>query len=454
MRLVRAAGFALALGLLLAVSPFPSIALSAPRTLAQQRTFPVLAGASAVVSPAFGIEHLGVAWSDASAPSVRFRSARGWTAWTTVEEDELPARNGLRWSRLVPAHDALSYQVRAAGSLVRAVAINTTDGPRSVRALLSTSAEAVTQPGVISRAAWGADESLRFKADGTEDWPQTWYATRKLIVHHTDTANNDPDPAATIRAIYRYHAVDQGWGDIGYNFLVDAQGRIYKGRYSGPLGTRDADTSTGENAAGLGVTGAHSSGWNSGTMGIALLGNFTSTAPADAAVQSLVDHLAWESQDDEIDPQATQTFVNPVSGATITTPNIAGHRDYGATLCPGDTFNALLPEIRQRVAAELTPPPADTTPPSTPTGLSARTVKKKTSLTWQASTDTGGSGLAGYEVWRATSSAGPYTRIGTTSSTSYSDAPPRRRTTNWYYVVAYDGAGNRSARSNLASISG
>jgi hypothetical protein len=188
-------------------------------------------------------------------------------------------------------------------------------------------------------------------------------------------------------------------------------------------------------------------------MGIALLGDYTSTSPADAAVQTLVDHLAWEAEDDGIDPQATQTFVNPVSGATITTPNIAGHRDYTATECPGGTLYGMLPDIRQRVAAAITPAPADTTPPTTPSGLTAQKSRKKTTLSWQASTDTGGSGLAGYEVWRATSSVGPYTRIATTSATSYSDAPPRRRTTNWYYVVAYDAAGNRSAPSNLASIS-
>ena len=454
MRRSRIVLLAAVLGLLFAVAPLPSLALSVPRTLVRQTVFERLAGESRVVSPAFGIDHLGVAWSGREAPSLRFRTARGWSAWTPLEQDELPTADGLRWSRLVPAHDARSYQLRGSASLIRAVAMNTTDGPRTARASLSSRAEAVTQPGVVSRAAWGTDESLRFKADGSEDWPQTWYATRKLIVHHTDTANNDPDPASTIRAIYRYHAVDQGWGDIGYNFLIDAQGRIYKGRYSGPLGTRDSDSPTGENAAGLGVTGAHSAGWNSGTMGIAVLGSFTSTAPADAAVQSLVDHLAWESQDDGIDPQATQTYVNPVSGASITTPNIAGHRDYVATQCPGDTLDAMLPEIRQRVASAVTPPSPDTTPPSAPTGLAATTMKKKTSLTWQSSTDAGGSGLAGYEVWRATSSAGPYTRIATTGTTSYSDGPPRRRTTNWYYVVAYDGAGNRSTRSNLASISG
>lgn len=189
-------------------------------------------------------------------------------------------------------------------------------------------------------------------------------------------------------------------------------------------------------------------------MGIALLGSFTSVGPPDAAVQALVDHLAWEADDDGIDPEATQTFVNPVSGASITSQNIAGHRDYVATECPGAALYAMLPDLRQRVALAIGSQPADTTPPTAPTGLAARLVKKKTSLTWQGSSDAGGSGLAGYEVWRAVSSSGPYSWVAVTTATAYTGAPPRRKTTHWYYVVAYDGAGNRSERSNLASISG
>jgi hypothetical protein len=47
------------------------------------------------------------------------------------------------------------------------------------------------------------------------------------------TQNQKADPAATMRAIYYYHAVTQGWGDIGYNFLVDWHGNVYEGRYGG-----------------------------------------------------------------------------------------------------------------------------------------------------------------------------------------------------------------------------
>ena len=287
-------------------------------------------------------------------PFVRFLVGGRWTTWKQTEEDELPNADGRKFSSLVPAPDADAYQVRGRNRGVTAVAINTTDGPREPR-LSSVSAEAshLTQPAVISRDGWGANESYRFNSNGSEKWPPTFYGTKMLIVHHTAGKNDDPNPAATVRAIYYYHAVTRGWGDIGYNFLVDAQGRIYKGRYSGPAGTRNEDTLTGENANGLGVTGAHTGGWNSGTMGIAILGTYTSVAIPSAARRSLVNHLAWEAERHSIDPLATRTFTNPSSGAQMSNPTISGHRDWKATECPGDTLAASLPAIRRDVSASL-----------------------------------------------------------------------------------------------------
>jgi N-acetylmuramoyl-L-alanine amidase len=131
----------------------------------------------------------------------------------------------------------------------------------------TTTLSGVAQPSVIPRSGWSADESLRFDATGKEIWPPAFYPVQKAIVHHTATQNNDPDPAATIRSIYQYHAVTQGWGDIGYNFLIDEAGRIYEGRYSRPYAA--GESPTGEDLNGNGVTAAHTQGYNSGTVGIA-----------------------------------------------------------------------------------------------------------------------------------------------------------------------------------------
>ena len=113
-------------------------------------------------------------------------------------------------------------------------------------------------------------------------------------------------------------------------------------------------------------------GWNSGTVGVALLGTLTTHDATPAAREALQRLLAWEAGRNGIDPLATQPFVNPVSGATITTANIAGHRDYAATACPGDAFYPTLPAIRAGTAALVNGTPApDTTAPSAPTGLKA-----------------------------------------------------------------------------------
>ena len=85
----------------------------------------------------------------------------------------------------------------------------------------------------LNRAGWDADESYRFAPDGSEIFPPAYFDVQTLTVHHTVTANNDANPAATVRAIYFDMAVTQDFGDIGYHLLIDQQGTVYEGRYSG-----------------------------------------------------------------------------------------------------------------------------------------------------------------------------------------------------------------------------
>src|SRR5204862_7471537 len=155
----------------------------------------------------------------------------------------------------------------------------------SATASTSTASSPVPQPAVVPRSGWGADESLRFDSSGNETWPPAFYPVQKLIVHHTATQNNDPDPAATVRSIYYYHAVTQGWGDIGYNFLIDEAGHVYEGRYSRPYAA--GESPTGQDANGNGVTAAHAQGYNSGTVGLALLGSLTTQDATPAARPAL-----------------------------------------------------------------------------------------------------------------------------------------------------------------------
>ena len=284
---------------------------------------------------------------------------------------------------LLGMSDGTAAAQRSSGAPAAAVAVQ----PLVVSRALAVAA--ADQPLVVSRVQWGADESLM-------KWAPQFYQTRKLIVHHTATPNDYADRAAAesqIRSIYYYHAVTQGWGDIGYNFLIDKFGNVYEGRYSRNY---DGADPSGDDASGNGVTAAHTSGWNSGTVGVALLGTFTDQDITAAARSSLEALLAWEASRNGIDPQATESFANPVSGATITTPNIAGHLDYFATECPGAAFYATLPTIRSDVAARIsdgsTP---DTTAPTVIASGAADGAwyHSAKNVTLSATDESGGSGV-------------------------------------------------------------
>ncbi|MDQ3985704.1 MAG: S8 family serine peptidase [Actinomycetota bacterium] len=118
---------------------------------------------------------------------------------------------------------------------------------------------------------------------------------------------------------------------------------------------------------------------------------------------------------------------------------------YG-TSAPSNTASAQTP------SGTTVTPSDDTTAPSTPQGLKATTGKGKVSLSWLASTDTGGSGLKGYMVFRSTSVTGAFSLVASPSSTSWSDGSVTRGKTYWYYVKAVDNAGNESAASTTVSV--
>lgn len=224
---------------------------------------------------------------------------------------------------------------------------------------------AVNQPALITRAGWGANEDYAENSGGYIRFAPSFDPLQKLIVHHTAGRNDDPNPAATIRAIYYNHAIQRGYGDIDYNFLVDAQGRVYEGRRAW-LDT-PATNPIGEDLAGNVVRGAHARHYNDATVGIALLGNFTDALPTSAARTALVNLLAWKAERHGLDPKGKSTYVNPVDGTTKSLYNISGHRNVNSTACPGQDFYETFPALRQAVTdriAATVGPAVDSTPPS------------------------------------------------------------------------------------------
>ncbi len=138
-------------------------------------------------------------------------------------------------------------------------------------------------PPIVSRAGWGADESIRRAA------PRYAPSVRVAVVHHTAGSNGytAAESAAIVRGIQVYHVKGNGWNDIGYNFLVDKYGKVFEGRYGG------IDRN---------VVGAHAEGFNTGSVGVAVLGEYSSLAVAAKAQEALARVLAWRLDLAHVEP--------------------------------------------------------------------------------------------------------------------------------------------------------
>ncbi|GAA1014086.1 hypothetical protein Aple_042280 [Acrocarpospora pleiomorpha] len=100
---------------------------------------------------------------------------------------------------------------------------------------------------------------------------------------------------------------------------------------------------------------------------------------------------------------------------------------------------------------DSTPNPTDTTPPSTPgTPTASGVTATSATLTWAASTDQGGSGLAGYNIYREQGTTDPQLGQSTTNSTTLTGLTAN--TQYQVYVRARDGAGNLSGNSALVTF--
>ena len=182
---------------------------------------------------------------------------------------------------------------------------------------------------------------------------------RMVFVHHTDTPNGyaPGDVPAIIRSIYTYHVRSNGWNDIGYNFLVDAYGRVYEGRGGG------IDRP---------VIGAHTEGFNTGSVGIAVIGNGSLAPLTEATRDALVNLIAWRLDVAHVDPLGHATMISGGSdrfaaGKSVSFRVVSGHRDANATDCPGSLIYAALDGIAAAAQATGTPKIVDAS--ATPPGL-------------------------------------------------------------------------------------
>ncbi len=198
------------------------------------------------------------------------------------------------------------------------------------------------QPRIIPRSAWAGGQCRPRAAPS--------YGAVKLgFVHHTDNLNGygPGQSAAIVLAICRFHRDDRGWGDIGYNFLVDRYGQIFEGRAGG------IDRA---------VVGAQVKGFNTVSTGVANIGTFTTASQTRAGMGALARLLAWKLTLHGVPATGRVRLVTPEPdlnglprGSVLHLNLISGHRDANATDCPGSALYAELPALRRQVAALAAP---------------------------------------------------------------------------------------------------
>lgn len=176
-----------------------------------------------------------------------------------------------------------------------------------------------TIPPVRPRTAWGAAPYR-----GTVD---TADGLTRAVIHHTvnDNGYSADQVPSMLRSIQAYHQNSRGWDDIGYNFVIDRFGTVWEGRASSLYQP---------------VIGAHASDANEGSVGVAYLGDGTTTGLTSSAVTTLGRFLGWKL---------------PLHGARPSRTNIVGHRDVGQTACPGNTLYGQLGAIRSEAIALAAP---------------------------------------------------------------------------------------------------
>ena len=276
---------------------------------------------------------LGLHWIGAGIVVYRTRTLGGrWRAWRQADADNRSGSwhdGNLDWTG---ASSAVQYRVHGDVRRLRSYAVWSRVLGAPVRAVASAG-----EPAIVSRAGWNANEEIVRAA------PIIAPVLRLAIVHHTAGTNSytRAEAAAIVRGIEYYHVKGNGWNDIGYNFLVDRFGTIYEGRGGG------IDRN---------VIGAHAQGFNAGTVGVSLIGNFSSAVPTVAQQAALVRLLAWRLDVAHIDPRSTVVYTSGGNakfraGKVVILRAISGHRDTGPSECPGAGAYALLPGIARRVAA-------------------------------------------------------------------------------------------------------
>lgn len=297
--------------------------------------------------PAFSL--IGLTLDTPSAAQVRVRSGGTWTAWRELHFGEDHGPDGSAEPSRAGAHSepiwvgaADGYEiVLPAGTGQPTVHLEhgaAEVGTAGLETPGVTSAFALS-PGVRSRTSWGARPPTSAPVEASA-------GLRLAFVHHSVTTNDysQADVPGILRGIQDYHMDANGWSDIGYNFAVDRFGGIWEAHSGGIVRS---------------IIGAQAAGFNTSSVGVVMLGDFTSAPPTAAQLSAVAEIIAWRFAVAGVDPTQPVTYTTSTGsskfepGATVTLDPVSGHRDVGLTACPGglayDQLATIRTAVRQRV---------------------------------------------------------------------------------------------------------
>ncbi len=368
-------------------------------------------------------------WENTQAVNLAIRfsvDGNTWTGWEPMNPDpHQDSRDGKTISELMFAqNDQLIFQVRANRQLtgLECHFYNPGKSPERMResddGIVTSRACPCPIPGFFSREDWCPNGDC--PVDPTPSYTQVDH----LIVHHSAGPNTSSDWAAVVRSFWDYHVNGNGWDDIGYNWLIDPNGKVYLGR-------------------GNDVIGAHFCGMNSTTMGVCVIGDFTEIIPTIEAQSKLVDLLSWKACTEDIDPLGISYHVS--SGEDLI--NIAGHRDGCSTACPGNSFYPLLDNIRDMVSFKIITGCSGLPGATDLTGV-LNDVDAQ--LSWTDNTD----GESGYLLERSENDPDNFTLLATVDPdvTTYTD-PGLNLGSDYYYRIRAFTEMDTSAYSNVILLS-
>jgi hypothetical protein len=279
---------------------------------------------------------LGVSWSGGrEGGQVRVRTSEGWDEWVELDfEDRTTPGSGedanpREISEPIWVGQAEAYELDLPKGVDDVqVHFVRDEGGGTQPLTLAASSSSPSAPPITSRSSWGARPP---KATPT-------IASRLKVgfVHHTVSANDygPGDVPGMLRGIQAYHMDVNGWDDIGYNFLVDRAGQIWEGRAGG------IDRN---------VVGAHVGGFNTGSVGVAVLGDYRTAEPTTQSVGAVAQVMGWRLGLAGIDPQAS-TSMTGLNGRSVSLRTISGHRDAAPTECPGQQLYDELSLLRRAAA--------------------------------------------------------------------------------------------------------